>query len=94
MNDIIVTIKMPEQLLLDLKEFSEEKRYMDVSEAIRSIVRQRWVQSQNPVLFEIKKLREDIKSTVKENSIRKAQEHIVSELEKIKREISEEVAKK
>ncbi|MEK6967913.1 MAG: hypothetical protein AABX51_04750 [Nanoarchaeota archaeon] len=44
-EDVIVSIRMPKKLQEDLKKLAQERRFMDVSEAVRSIVRSRWVES-------------------------------------------------
>lgn len=40
MNDI-VSVRMPESLFNELKKVSAERHYMDVSEAVRTFVRQK-----------------------------------------------------
>ena len=47
MRDVIVAIKVPESLLDELKKSARERHFMDLSEEIRSIVRQKWI-SLNP----------------------------------------------
>ena len=61
MNDIMVSIRMPESLLSELRAFAEKQHCMDVSEAVRSIVRNKWLDAEQPELREIEKLRADIK---------------------------------
>ena len=45
MNDSVVTVRMPKGLLLDLKDLTEKHNYMDISEAIRSILRKEYMES-------------------------------------------------
>ena len=42
MSDIIVSIRMPSGLHDDLKRSTTDRRFLDLSEAVRSIVRKRW----------------------------------------------------
>ena len=94
MNDIMVSIRMPEGLILKLRKLAEIEHFMDVSEEIRSIVRKRWTQAVNPELFELKKLREDIKDEVRKKSSKRIVEEVNNELERIKQQIiKEELAK-
>ena len=68
MNEVLVSVRMPESLLLKLKELAEKQHYMDVSEEIRSIVRKNWFKSLYPELLEIKRLRQDILDEIKKKS--------------------------
>ena len=65
MNDVMVSIRMPEGLLLRLRRLAEQEQFMDVSEEVRSIVRKRWMQFTNPELFvnnELERIKEMILS--------------------------------
>jgi len=44
----VVSVRMPKSLLEELKRISENQHYMDVSDAIRSVLRQRYLQSTEP----------------------------------------------
>lgn len=90
MTDVIVSIRMPKTLFLELKKSAEEQHFLDVSEEIRSIVRSRWMQHTKPELFELKKLRESIKDEIKSRSVEKIRAEVNKELEKIKAELKKE----
>jgi Arc/MetJ-type ribon-helix-helix transcriptional regulator len=87
MNDVMVSIRMPKSLADEIKRLTEEMHFLDLSEHVRSVVRQRWVEMQNPQLAEIKKLREDIELQVRKKSAEKMQEEVAKELEKIKEQL-------
>jgi len=84
MDDIIVSIKIPEQMLDRLKELVEKGNYMDTSEGIRCIVRDKWFEFQSPELSEIKNLRQDIKEKLVKKSEKAAKQEVIEELKKIK----------
>jgi len=90
MNDIMVSIRIPESLLLELKDLAEKEHYMDVSEEVRSIIRDEWLHFKQPELEELKKLREDIKKELKTKKEKVVMKEVTEELEKIKKEIKEE----
>ena len=46
MNDVIVSVRMPKSLAEQLREIAKRHHFMDVSEAVRSILRQKYFQSQ------------------------------------------------
>jgi len=50
MGDVIVGVRMPKRLLLALKTVSEKKHFLDTSEAVRSMVRQHWLEAMSPEL--------------------------------------------
>lgn len=84
MNDVIVSIRMPESLIKELKALAREQHFLDLSEQVRSIVRNKWLMSSDPRLFELKSLRLGIEEEVRKKSIEKVQEQVNKELEKIK----------
>ncbi len=40
-NDVVVSVKMPRNMILDLKEMASENHYLDLSEQIRDIIREK-----------------------------------------------------
>lgn len=89
MNDVMVSVRMPASLLHKLKELSKEQDFLDLSELVRSIAREKWVQHSKPQLFELKKLREDIELQLKKKSMERVQDEVNKELEKIKSKLKE-----
>jgi len=90
MKDIMVSIRIPESLLNELKESSKKKHYMDVSEEVRTIVRDRWQEAKNPELMELKKLKESIKHELQKKKQKLLTLELVKELESIKSDIKKE----
>ena len=90
MNDVIVSIRIPERLLSVLQKLVENGYYMDVSEVLRSIVRERWMYSKHPELEELRKLREDIKKGVTKKTEKIVMQQVMEELNKIKDLVKDE----
>ena len=90
MNDVMVSIRMPKSLASELKSLIGKNHFLDLSEEVRSIVRQKWTSVTNPELFEIKKLRENIEAEIKKKSAKRIDEEVAKELEKIKSQIKSE----
>jgi len=90
MNDIMVSIRLPESLLLELKTLAEKNHYMDISEEIRSIVRTKWMHFKQPELMELRKLKEEIKTELKKKREKLVRLELINELEEIKKEIKKE----
>jgi len=90
LNDVIVSIRMPKTLVFELKEMAKSQNFLDLSEEVRSIVRQKWLCYAHPELFELKKLREGIEDEIKRKSTKKMQEEVAKELEKIKAQLKKE----
>lgn len=84
MADVIVGVRMPRKLLLALKRVSEKRHFLDTSEAVRSMVRQRWQEATQQMP------REQVAVKKRELSIKEEQKRLL--LEKIKR-LSEELKK-
>lgn len=90
LNDVMVSIRMPKTLVAELKELAKSRHFLDLSEEVRSIVRQNWLSHTSPELFELKKLRENIGNEIKRKSRVKVQEEVTKELEKIKAQLKKE----
>jgi Arc/MetJ-type ribon-helix-helix transcriptional regulator len=60
MGERVITLKLPASLVHSLKERTHKDHYLDLSEQVRSIVRQACLRSAQPYSDEIARLREDI----------------------------------
>ena len=71
--DKIVSVRMPLTLVLELKELAEKNHYLDVSETIRSLLRQEWLDHQSPHKSKVHELKQISKLADKDkvNSLRK-----------------------
>ncbi len=75
---------MPKTLFSELQKLADRNHYLDVSEQVRSIVRDRWKESKDPQAYQLKKLRKDIAEAVKTKNDTQAQQQLIKELERIK----------
>lgn len=89
-NDVMLSIRMPKSLVLELKESAKTQHFLDLSEEVRSIVRQKWNSYLNPELFELKKLRQNIEDEIKNKGTKRLQHEVAKELEKIKSQLKKE----
>ena len=48
LNEVLVSVRMPESLFSKLKELAEKEHCLDVSEELRSIIRKEWLKATNP----------------------------------------------
>ena len=85
MNDVMVSIRLPAKLLSEIKSLVENGYYMDISEAIRCIVRDKWISYKQPEIAEIQKLRQNIEEELKKKSEKIMRMEMITELEKIKK---------
>lgn len=88
MTDVMVSVRMPETLLIELQELVEEHHYLDLSEEIRSIVRKQWMKSTKPELSEMKALRSTIEKELHQLTQKRIQEEVNKELKKIRHNLS------
>ena len=89
-NDVMVSIRMPKSLASELKLLAKTQHFLDLSEEVRSIIRQKWFAHVSPELFELKKLRENIEDEIKRKSTKKVQEEVAKELEKIRYQLKKD----
>lgn len=80
----LVSIRIPETLLKDLQNLAQKNHFLDVSEQVRSIVRNKWQEAQDPYAYQIKKLRNEISTALNKGTEVKSQERLLKELEKIR----------
>ena len=83
----MVSIRMPRSLLEELKKLKATMHFMDLSEELRSIVREKYLESKDPYLYEVKKLRQEIFNELQDKYLKKARKRVIEELNKIKKEI-------
>jgi len=87
MDDVMVSIRMPESLFEALQKEVKEGHYLDISELLRTIVRKQWNIHQQPELAIMKKLRLEIEKDLKAISKEKLQKEVNNELKKIQEHI-------
>lgn len=86
-NNMLVSVRMPKSLFAELQKLSEKNHYLDVSEQVRSIVRDRWQEAKEPQAYQIKRLRKEISQALTKKTEEKAQQQLVKELERIKEDL-------
>jgi Arc/MetJ-type ribon-helix-helix transcriptional regulator len=82
----MVSIRIPKSLVAELKKISDTQHFLDVSEAVRSIVRNKWLQHKDPIAFQIAALRKEISSNLKERE----NDNLIQALEQIRDSIKNE----
>lgn len=80
MNKNIVSVRIPKALVKELKETCMKDHFLDVSEAVRSIVRSKWLQQKDPLSYQLKELKKDISSNIEQ----KKQEELIGILQQIR----------
>src|SRR3989338_9747533 len=90
-TDVLVTVRLPVSLLEELKILVQMQHYMDASEAIRSILRQKREQYSDPLTYEVRQLSSSIQEELKRGIARKSEQRLVEELKKIREKIKEEL---
>jgi Arc/MetJ-type ribon-helix-helix transcriptional regulator len=83
MTNTIVSIRIPKSLVKELRMVSEKDHFMDLSEAVRSIVRAKWLSAKDPMSLKVEQLRQDILTNLSKGN----QQALVEQLERIKEEI-------
>ncbi len=81
MSERVITIKMPKSLLVELKVLTNEHHYIDLSEQIRSVVRQKCLKYIAPYQ-ELRQVKQDIEQQIT-NSNKQKKEQILSQLQRL-----------
>ena len=93
MNSTIVSVRIPQSLVKEVKDISTRDHFLDMSEAVRSIVRKKWLEWKDPGTYQIKQLRGDIQEAIKEKTRKSKQDMLLDELQRIKDMLTEEEVK-
>lgn len=76
----MISVRIPSSLIQELKEVSKKDHFLDLSETVRSIIRDNWSKEKDPSAYQINELRKEISDAMQ----KKNQEELVSELKKIR----------
>lgn len=82
----IVSVRMPASLVKTLKDLAQKNHFMDLSEELRFIVKQKMIEQIDPFSFQIQKLKDEIRDGVSKKS-QMDRTRFVEELAKVLDEI-------
>lgn len=80
MANSMISVRIPSSLVDELREVSKKDHFLDLSEAVRSLIRNNWMKHKDPLAYQLKQLRAEIT----ENVSKKNQDELISELKKIR----------
>ena len=80
MVSAMISVRIPSALVEELKEVSKKDHYLDLSESVRSIIRNNWQKNKDPLSHQVNQLRKEIN----QNISAKNQEVLLTELKKIR----------
>ena len=85
-NNSIVSVRMPKSLSDTLRSLASKNHFMDLSEELRFIVKQKMIEQIDPFSYQIQKLKDEIREGVSKKS-QNDRTRFVEELTKILDEI-------
>lgn len=91
MTDVMVSVRLPSSLLEELNSIVKKQHYLDASEAIRGILRQKFEEQSDPLKHELAQIRLSIQSELKRSIAKKSEERIIEEMKKIREKIRDEL---
>ncbi len=93
----LVSIRIPKKLVEELREAAEKDHYLDISEAIRSVVRKKWMEYKDPQAYQLEQLKKEIKERVvkkvEEHSNAQKQDELIQELRELRDSILKSIDK-
>lgn len=81
MAERVISVKMPGSLVQELRRLTARHHYLDLSEQLRSVVRQKCLAYANPYTEELNRLRQDL-----QRPAQTGKEQIIQELLRLLRE--------
>ena len=70
MADQIVSVRMPISLLDELKYLVIKNHFLDVSEEVRSLLRDKWLEQLDPTKFKVHAVKKSIEKVAKPEQIK------------------------
>ena len=68
--DQIVSVRMPVSLLNELKILAEKNHFLDVSEEVRSLLRDKWLEHSDPRQFKVYAVKKSIEKVSRPEQIK------------------------
>jgi len=85
MAERVVSVKMPSSLVKELRHLTAEHHYLDLSEQLRSVVRQKCLDHTRGQ--ELERLRHDIEQQVSVSNTQMRKEQLLGELSRLLHEV-------
>ncbi len=79
-KNVMISVRIPTSLVEELKESVKKDHFLDLSEAVRSIIRDKYTEGKDPQAHELRRLRKEIASNID----KKNQAELIVELKKIR----------
>jgi Arc/MetJ-type ribon-helix-helix transcriptional regulator len=83
MPDQIVSVRMPISMIDELKELADKNHFLDVSEEIRSLLRDNWADYKDPYATKLLAIRETVAKTTMPDKIKSLKQDLKKLLEEI-----------
>jgi Arc/MetJ-type ribon-helix-helix transcriptional regulator len=89
MKDVMISVRVPSGLVKELKELTEKNHYMDLSEHMRAIIREKSMQYVEPYRYELSKMRKEMENNISSNKAIEEKKKLVEELKSIIKELKD-----
>ncbi|MEM3373963.1 MAG: ribbon-helix-helix domain-containing protein [Candidatus Woesearchaeota archaeon] len=83
MPDKIISVRMPKSLINELKELADKNHYLDVSEEVRALLRQKYLEHQDPYSIKLMAIKESISKHAVPEKIKSLKEDLKKLLEEL-----------
>jgi Arc/MetJ-type ribon-helix-helix transcriptional regulator len=83
MPDQIVSVRMPVTLINELKELAEKNHFLDVSEEVRSLLREKWQEHSDPYSIKLMAIKETAAKAAVPDKIKSLKNDLKKLLEEI-----------
>ncbi len=83
MPDQIVSVRMPVTLINELKELAEKNHFLDVSEEVRSLLREKWQEHKDPYAMKLLAIKESVAKTAVPEKIKMLKDDLKRLLEEL-----------
>ncbi|MBU1975027.1 MAG: ribbon-helix-helix domain-containing protein [Nanoarchaeota archaeon] len=90
MNEVIVSVRMPESMLTELKSLSKKNHFLDVSEELRSIIRDKAVKYSSPYNADLRKVIDDLQQEIASRETTRKKKVVIDDLRRLLEELEHE----
>jgi len=88
MVDKVVSVRMPQPLIEELRELAEDNHFLDLSEELRHLLREKWQKHKDPYSHKLDAIKQNLKREklpVRVISLKKELRKLLEEIDEIER---------
>ena len=80
---MMISVRLPETLVQELKDLTQKNHYMDLSEQVREVIRKKCLQHTQPYRYELQQMTQNLEKNITTKKETEDKQKLIEELTKI-----------